>query len=225
MTDLTLCLCFNTELAKSYGEDSEGESQNKDGDNNYATTLLEMSEMEEIHGSNRMFLAFFVMVIPDVVGRLKYRRFWSGRRERRYEELVSVADEGFGMLLLQNNLAKWDAEVRACYNNNVKIPDSAFTPHARKRNRDPLSIVPARKEGWSRDGLKRYNELCSHVIKTRSDRKLMAEFNACVKEKIDEDKKRCTGKADKEEVAREYEEDEEEIEVYSGSIELFGSKS
>ena len=129
------------------------------------------------------------------------------------------------MLILQNNMAKWEAEVKACYNNNVKIPDSMFTPHPRRNNREGLSVVPARKEGWSQDGSKRYNELCRHVINIQKDKKLMAEFNACVKEKIEEEKKKNSkGKLEKEEVTREYEDEEDEIEVYSGNIELFGSE-
>ena len=211
---------------KSYSEGNESESEKRENVSNYATRLLTMSEMEEIHGSSRMFLAFFVIVIPDMVGRLKYKRFWSGRRERRYEELVTVADEGFGMLVLQNNMAKWEAEVKACYSNNVSIPDSTFTPHAKRNNRGGLSVVPARREGWTRDGLKRYNELCQHVIRVRKDNKLMTEFNAVVKDKIEEEKrKNSKSKLDKEEVARDYEDEDEEIEVYSGNIELFGSES
>ena len=53
---------------KSYSEGSDSESEKREDVTNYATRLLTISEMEEIHGSSRMFLAFFVIVIPDMVG-------------------------------------------------------------------------------------------------------------------------------------------------------------
>ena len=90
---------------ESNSDDNNDEREGQD-DENYSRVLMNVENMEEIHGDARLFLAFFVLVIPDMVGRLRYKRFWSGSRERRYEELVSVADEGFGLLILQNNMEK-----------------------------------------------------------------------------------------------------------------------
>ena len=207
------------------GEENNDERQEQD-DVNYARVLASVENMEEIHGDARLFVAFFVMVIPDMVGRLRYKRFWSGSRERRYEELVSVADEGFGLLILQNNMEKWKAEVEACYRSNVHIPDSNFTPHAKKRDRDPSTVVPARKDGWSREGLKRYNELCVYIQRIRRDREKMNDFNRCVKEMIKRQKSRKSrGKNSRQgDSIEEDEEDEydDEFVVFSGDIDLTG---
>ena len=91
---------------RSYDECITGENgdEGSGGQDNYSSRLLTIENMEEIHGDASLFLAFFVLVIPDMVGRLRYKRFWSGSRERRYEELVSVADEGFGLELQRNVL-------------------------------------------------------------------------------------------------------------------------
>ena len=59
------------------GEENNDERQEQD-DVNYARVLASVENMEEIHGDARLFVAFFVMVIPDMVGRLRYKRFWSG---------------------------------------------------------------------------------------------------------------------------------------------------
>lgn len=213
---------------KSYDECITGENgdEGSGGQVNYSCRLLTIENMEEIHGDANLFLAFFVLVIPDMVGRLRYKRFWSGSRERRYEELVSVADEGFGLLVLQNNMDKWRAEVEACHSNNVQIPDSNFTPHAKKIDQDPRLVVPARKDGWSREGLKRYNELCVYVQKIRKDREKMNEFNRCVKDMIRAEKsKRSKGKKTREDRLSVEDKEEgynDEFVVFSGGIDLTG---
>ena len=206
-------------------DDNNDETEGQDGEN-FSSVLMNVENMEEIHEDARLFLAFFVLVIPDMVGRLRYKRFWSGSRERRYEELVSVADEGFGLLILQNNMEKWKAEVEACHRNNVHIPDSNFTPHAKKRDRDPRLVMPARKDGWSREGLKRYNELCVYVQRVRRDREKMNEFNRCVKEMIKREKSRKSrGKnsRQRESIIEDDEDDyDDEFVVFSGDIDLTG---
>ena len=173
-------------------DDLEGGGTDHNSDN-HAQRLLNMECMEETHASVENFLAFFVVVIPDMVGRLRYRRFWNGRREKKIQELVTVADEGFGLLVLQNNLMKWKAEVEMCYDNNIKVPDSTFTPHARKRNREPGVVIPSRREGWTRAGLRRYNELCKHVLQIRKDARMMNMFNACILQHIENESKDRNG--------------------------------
>ena len=211
------------ELTKIYDRGPEGSGEVGKDQNNHAQRLLNMECMEETHSSVENFLAFFLLVMPDMVGRLKFRRFWNGRREKRYEDLVSVADEGFGLLVLQNNLTKWKAEVEMCYDKNIKVPDSAFTPHARKRNREPGEVIPSRREGWTRAGLRRYNELCEHVVQIRKDTRMMNTFNAYVLEHIESESKDKKNGSNNEEERDDLdiEDDEDEIEVYSGDIELF----
>ena len=192
---------------------------------NYSKILLSVDEMEEVHADSVKFLAFFVLVIPDMVGRLRYKRFWSGRKDRRYEELVTVADEGFGLLLLQNNMKKWKAEVDACFDNNVNIPDTDFTPHAKKVNREPKAIVPPRREGWTKAGLKRFSDLCRYVQEVRKDRNMMDEFNRVVKEKIQEEKKKSGKEGNEMDEVSAGDEEDVEFDLYSGSIDLFGDDS
>ena len=204
----------------------EDQSQQSQIVTNYANILKNMDHVEGIHESGTTFLSYFILIIPDVVGRLRYKRFWNGRRERRYQDLVTVADEGFGLLVLENNMEKWSAEVEAAYKQGVKVPDSVFTPHAKKKDREPDVLMPARKEGWSKKGLKRYNLLCKHILEVRKDKKMVNELNNCLLEKMKEDMKdKKGGKGSSEMGKSQYDDSDEsdtEQEIYSGSIELYG---
>ena len=207
-------------------EGQEEQSQQSLIVTNYANILKNMDHVEGIHESGTTFLSYFLLVIPDVVGRLRYKRFWNGRRERQYQDLVTVADEGFGLLVLENNMEKWSAEVEAAYKHGVKVPDSMFTPHAKKKDREPNVLMPARKEGWSKKGLKRYNLLCKHILEVRKDKTKVNELNNCLLERMKEDMKDKKGGKDTSEMGKsgydDSDESDTEQEIYSGSIELYG---
>ena len=207
-------------------EDQQEQPQQTLSVTNYANILKKLDHVEEIHESGTKFMSYFLLVIPDVVGRLRYKRFWNGRRERNYQDLVTVADEGFGLLVLENNMEKWSAEVETAYKRDVKVPDSMFTPHAKKKDRDPHVLMPARKEGWSKKGLKRYNLLCRHILEVRKNQKKVNELNNCLLEKIKEDMKDKKGGKNTSLMGKsEYDDSDEsdtEQEIYSGGIELYG---
>ena len=118
--------------------------------------------------------------------------------------------------------------MEACHRNNVHIPDSNFTPHAKKRDRDPRLVMPACKDGWSREGLKRYNELCVCIQRVQRDREKMNEFNGCVKEMIKQEKSRKSRGKNSRQGDSNVEDDEDdyndEFVVFSGDIDLKGGE-
>ena len=165
--------------------------------------LNECDDVEELYDDPMYFVAFFFIFIPDIVGRMKCRRFWNSAYQGSYTDLVDVSDEAFGLLILENNRKKWSTQWKKKAGQDVKVEDSLYTKHARKDAREGVIDIPARREGWSNEGLDRYNKLCTHVQEMRKNKKMIDELDAALRNEIikiteaEEEKRRKSGKPKK----------------------------
>ena len=106
------------------------------------------------------FKAFVCVILPAVVRKLHFR---NNRCHKLIsdEDFVSIPDEAFGLLILENNYTKWEMYVtngRKC-NDAKKIP-TKFAPSARSTN-------------WASNpkALTRYNEYYRMIQLERGDEK------------------------------------------------------
>ena len=186
--------------------------------------LNEVVDVEDIHEYGEKFIAFFLLFIPDIVGRMRFRRFWMSASPGSYTDLVDVTDESFGLLILENNRKKWTSEIRRKNGENVELTDSLYTRHAKKGGSGDNDLcIPARREGWSNEGIARFNTLCQHIVEIRSDKDKTTKLDIALKAKMNE-MWNLDGLGDSEVNGRKskrnrYDEDDEEVVVpYCGDV-------
>ena len=182
---------FITTGLKETDSDSTGDGEDDNEKSNsdklrVTSDVLNTDEVEDLFDKDEAIIAFLLLVMPDVIGRMKFRRFWDNCEKRCYTDLLDVTDEGFGLLVLENNREKWTDEVNRMRNNGIgRVTDSLYTRHAKKNQRDENSInMPARKEGWSHEGIKRFNTLCRHVNEMRGDKEKVNRVNALIRARV-----------------------------------------
>ena len=120
-------------------------------------------------------LNFFAEVcLKNVV---KKRDWRLNHRKEVFRKFVTVADEALGMLVLENNVERWfelanrDSTGLKEGRDNVNGDDDNSGSTEETRSITAYTSGGAKgdgtKQGWSRDGIKRYNEMYRKVKSTR----------------------------------------------------------
>ena len=185
--------------------------------------LNDTVDIEDVHEYGERFVSFFLIFIPDIVGRRRFNRFWSSPSPGSYTDLVDVTDESFGLLILENNREKWTSENRRKNGEDVELKDSLYTMHARREVlREQVMSIPARREGWSNQGISRYNTFCQHIVQIRSDKDKKNMLDNALKNKMkelwdldDNGDSVMNGRKSK---RKRYEDDEEVVVPYCGDV-------
>jgi hypothetical protein len=159
-------------------EIAEGEEKIEDMD--ICPTTLE-ERFEEFN----LYADFVVFYIGAVVG---LRRFEKDKCRKKYSEYVTVSDEAFAVLTLENNWMRWMAMAKAKHWKDSPVPTKwtvtrdkptpVLTGKSKKRalvnhsetERDKNQQGPQarRYRGWSAHGINRYNQLFDQIEKERS---------------------------------------------------------
>ena len=185
--------------------------------------LNDTVDIEDVHEYGERFVSFFLIFIPDIVGRRRFNRFWSSPSPGSYTDLVDVTDESFGLLILENNREKWTSENRRKNGEDIELKDSLYTMHARREvQREQVMSIPARREGWSNQGISRFNTFCQHIVQIRSDKDKTNMLDNALKDKMKE-RWDVDGNGDsvmngRKSKRKRYEDDEEVVVPYCGDV-------
>ena len=115
-----------------------------------------MDKRKDINGA---YTYFYDNILRCVVG----KKIWKCNicRNASITDFVSVSDEAFGLLVLENGWEKW----KQIHQEKIQ--------HAEEKKKIKARYTNAEREGnssfdgWKSVGLKRYNDLCLEVIKDR----------------------------------------------------------
>ena len=180
-------------------------------------------DIEDIHEYGEKFVSFFLIFIPDIVGRMRFRRFWMSPSPGSYTDLVDVTDESFGLLILENNREKWTSEIRRKNGEDVELKDSLYTMHTKKGVLGERDMsMPARREGWSNEGIQRFNTFCQHIVQIRLDKNKTKMLDDALKKKMKEiwnlDEIGDSVMNGRNSKRRRYDDDEEVVVPYCGDV-------
>ena len=126
--------------------------------------LVEDDGLEDlrIHDNLDAFEVFVRYVIPPVVRKMLFR---TKRTKEKVSTYVTVFDEAFAMLVLENNAEKW----KIFYENEL----TSKKGKSAKPRYCPTSGVNAKQStytgNWTEEGIDRYNELCDLVHEKRTE--------------------------------------------------------
>jgi hypothetical protein len=91
-----------------------------------------------------------------------HRRFDTDKRQSLLSKWVTISDEAFALLVIENNIDRWiDMYMRADRKNSAVLPK--YTNGGKSQVRNGSS---QRCKGWSIEGTKRYGDLY-HYVKTK----------------------------------------------------------
>ena len=99
------------------------------------------------------FLEFF---IPSVVGKMVYK---DNCCIKRLSEYVSISDEAFAILVLENNIDCWID----MFNNQTTTTTSVKRKYTNGGSADGMKASTRRLQGWSNEGRERFNQLFDMV--------------------------------------------------------------
>ena len=140
-----------------------------------------------------------------------------------YTDLVDVTDESFGLLILENNREKWTSEIRRKNGEDVELKDSLYTMHTKKGVSGERDMsIPARREGWSNEGIQRFNTFCQHIVQIRLDKNKTKMLDDALKKKMKEiwnlDEIGDSVMNGRNSKRRKYDDDEEVVVPYCGDV-------
>ena len=126
------------------------------------------------------FISFFV---SGVVG---IRRFDRNKCQNLYRTYVTISDEAFTVLTLENNLERWNDMAEKEEWKDSMVP-SKWTTSKEKRqaeNRNKENPIPQaqRYRGWSAQGLARYNQLFEEIKRERDGHNFVEFETYCIAE-------------------------------------------
>ena len=107
---------------------------------------------------------FDKIVVSIVVGKSNWIRV---RKTERFSNLVTVSDEAFALLVLENGYAYWLDKFKK-YGTGSKINDEF--KYTKRENQG------SQTKGWTKDGIDRYNVLCK-LVKEDRDKTGNEEFD------------------------------------------------
>ena len=140
----------------------------EDAGNNADCEIVSLRENDDV--VKEAFFFFAREFLPCVVKRLVFREF---KLVNLLSEFVTISDEAFTLLLLENNVARWNAMFAAGKNkSDDSMPLQKFQPV----NEQPISGVKKTnngkkqksvKDGYSLKAAERYMEYFDYVEKAR----------------------------------------------------------
>ena len=133
--------------------------------------LVAARDNQEIY--NLLFNKF----IPCVMGKQKFQQQLRLADETREQEFCTVSDEAYAILVIENLEERW--------NDILEKNDYKVHPNRGKKEREWISDIPPKYtmggikyknkninnqgRGWGEEGINRYNELCSTIIKSQNN--------------------------------------------------------
>jgi hypothetical protein len=141
-----------------------------------------MAKGGEITGPGKYpFFYFCNSIVECVAG----KKEWKNQKAKKLisESCITVSDEAFAILLMQNSWAKFEYIAENCdFDEKKNVPETLFT-EKKGRNR--------RLQGWSETGIDNFNELCAMVEEDRKSaagKLFEAEFLKYQEDKAKDDK-------------------------------------
>ena len=105
-------------------------------------------------------MEFMEYCVSAVVGRQLFKQLKTKRAISKY---VEVSDEAFALLLVENS---WDRWCQMYTEGDMTIQTKIHTKYTKTmKGFHKKTNTPKKFGGWSREGLKRYNELYALVAK------------------------------------------------------------
>ena len=153
-------------------------------------TLVERYE-ETNYPVYKDFVSFFVSGVVGV------RKFDRNKCHVNYKKYVTISDEAFTVLTLENNWKRWCSMAAADDWKDSDEP-SKWTTSKEKRKTKGIdagdgnssdehdSPQAKRCRGWSAQGIARYNQLFEEIKKERESPRFGAFETYCIKEFVDE---------------------------------------
>ena len=121
---------------------------------------IELKDILQLRSNpNKAYTFFYDCVLRCVVGKTEWKRMI--KLQKPIKDTVSVSDEAYALLLLENGWEKWSAIVRdniTCAK-QLRAMKSVYTRVEREGN----TVF----DGWSYTGLQQYNNYCYKIIKDR----------------------------------------------------------
>ena len=144
--------------------------------------------MKERFEEFNLYADFVVFYIGAVVG---LRRFEKDKCRKKYSEYVTVSDEAFAVLTLENNWLRWMAMAKAKHWKDSPVatrwtvtrdkPTPLQMGKSKKRpavkesepenDRTQQGPQARRYRGWSAHGINRYNQLFDQIQKERNSKR------------------------------------------------------
>ena len=102
--------------------------------------IVQQNELEHLYSYNdKVVLCFVTKILTSIIGKRKYKKYCSCVPLRQF---VTLSDESFGIILLENNAGKWYGEVEG----DGTIP--ALYSEAKKGSGEA--------HGWTENDINRY---------------------------------------------------------------------
>lgn len=122
-----------------------------------ANLLLEIRDIKNA----KAFKAFVDLILPGIVRKLYFRNKKCGKPLSTY---ITVADEAFGLLILENNFLKWEAYVRI----EVGMDQETEARQAAKNCKTKYA-VGGKSSAWASDqnAIRSYNAFVEMVSENR----------------------------------------------------------
>ena len=135
-----------------------------------------------------MYADFVVFYIGAVIG---LRRFEKEKCRKKYSDYVTVSDEAFAVLTIENNWLRWMAMAKAKHWKDSPVPTKWTvtrdkpTPMQNSKSKKRAVVKDAdtdndmiqqgpqarRYRGWSAHGINRYNQLFEQIEKERTSKR------------------------------------------------------
>ena len=122
--------------------------------------LLEQDSYLELRNNKQAYTGFCDDILSNVVGRMA----WDNQKHSQLvSEIASPTDEAWVLLLLENS---WEVWMQMAKHSNYKIPEN----EERKQPKYTKGTTSTgRNEGWSKQAILQFNELCALVIQDRKE--------------------------------------------------------
>jgi hypothetical protein len=126
--------------------------------NNVDCDIISLRENDD--SSKEAFFFFAREFLPCIVKRLVFRQF---KLVNLLSEFVTISDEAFTLLLLENNVARWNAMFAAGKNKaDNTMPSQKFQPVSEQQQSGGVN-----KDGYSLKAAARYMEYYDYIEKAR----------------------------------------------------------
>ena len=139
-----------------------------------------LDELLELRDNKKVF-TMFVKNFLKPVHSTKWKTKRHKQETKRLSDIVTVSDEAFVFLALENNWERWidinDKAKNACTastRGKSTAVDSNVMPkytcvNKKRTDVDPKEIAPANWKGWNDEGTLRFNDLCKKVKDDRRE--------------------------------------------------------
>ena len=140
-----------------------------DKDKSQVPTVAEMCELRSGANRGRAFAFYCFHFLPCVLG----RKLWVDgmRQKRKWSTFVTLSDEAYGLLVLENLYDQWMYE----YENKNKSKTEKRQGGGGPKYSTGVGREAKLMKGWSREGVERLNDLIKEVAVDRAEKEAATE--------------------------------------------------